>query len=920
MSGKPLKTIYDNDINRKKYMQELVLRSKIDNDNLKANQSYIRTGAINQLPDTRTLDEKLNNIYELKIMIVDKLKQIMSNSDAHQVIQGLDNNSLKFLAQRIDYFVNDLKPKYSLGIPYQSFKIYFENAINTYNDFQDSDTTLSLLKTQAANSTYLAYLFQLIRNNIGPKQEQETMMKINHIDKLMNLIQKALTINQTLIDEDIQVAFNVALKEAQDVPSKQEVLSLSRDLKVALSKNDAAKTVDIVNAILALLENIPNPKPIINQLERAINDAIHSSEENAQIIRQLEAAEAKKALEAAEAKKVIEGLFNPLVENIANRQKKAKEEYDLEQQLEAESIKKERQEAQDSFSEAMNKLDGMIKTVKELENKAVDLLTDASAPPKKNTPITLPPQTSTQTSKKVATLNDFIKTGSKGGPTFIHDDNENETAIKNMIKIIQKSDRWNKFFSDFKIWIGKLKNQRDLDLIKSNNLVNAMESRLRKNKTYHEFLLRYNQFLLKLLIEENSSIPANLTNVEPSNKLNETSQIAYISRAINKVVEKKITDIHRNRQDNKLYIGENLRNEIRNFIKNNYNNLINTNDNSQEIKTKNDETIQQIVDEWLTQLKKNIEEGRLNDYQSLKDFIEGQQKPSSTNTQIEPLSNIINDSAINRYIDDISQLNETQGRQPQLTINGIINQLNTSMNVFDKLNNGEDNAARISITTDWLKDIIAKMEANKLQNILSFSEFINLVMSPERHQTTEQSTGSGLKKKKGMKGRGLIQINLEKAVEPLKKPDYIQFGRHIINEKRLRDGIVMIKKKDGLFMDDLRSTRVNKNVQHVLEKIIGGNLPGYDDYDSLSNDEKEYLYYVAKKCDLVDKLMIPTPNKSENEKLVNRFEIMKGQIMAGNDNKDLIREFKKLLINLSDKKLLPRRQASETLIEIEKLF
>ena len=54
--------------------------------------------------------------------------------------------------------------------------------------------------------------------------------------------------------------------------------------------------------------------------------------------------------------------------------------------------------------------------------------------------------------------------------------------------------------------------------------------------------------------------------------------------------------------------------------------------------------------------------------------------------------------------------------------------------------------------------------------------------------------------------------------------------------------------------------------------------------------------------------------------MTNRFEILRGQLVAGNDNRELIKEFKKLILDMSDKQLLPRRQVSEILIDIEKTF
>ena len=67
---------------------------------------------------------------------------------------------------------------------------------------------------------------------------------------------------------------------------------------------------------------------------------------------------------------------------------------------------------------------------------------------------------------------------------------------------------------------------------------------------------------------------------------------------------------------------------------------------------------------------------------------------------------------------------------------------------------------------------------------------------------------------------------------------------------------------------------------------------------------------------MLDRLNIPTPNKDADEKDINQFEIMRGQIVAGNDSVDLINKFKKLVVKMSEKGLLPSRQVKDILISL----
>jgi hypothetical protein len=46
---------------------------------------------------------------------------------------------------------------------------------------------------------------------------------------------------------------------------------------------------------------------------------------------------------------------------------------------------------------------------------------------------------------------------------------------------------------------------------------------------------------------------------------------------------------------------------------------------------------------------------------------------------------------------------------------------------------------------------------------------------------------------------------------------------------------------------------------------------------------------------------------------------MRGQIIAGNDNKDLIRKFKKTIIEMLELDLIPKGQAKDILVDLARI-
>jgi len=149
--------------------------------------------------------------------------------------------------------------------------------------------------------------------------------------------------------------------------------------------------------------------------------------------------------------------------------------------------------------------------------------------------------------------------------------------------------------------------------------------------------------------------------------------------------------------------------------------------------------------------------------------------------------------------------------------------------------------------------------------------------------------------------------------------DYVPFGKFIINRKKLSEGIFMIKRRNGQFLADVKSKRISPNLTTVFKKMAGGSLPAFGELERLDDDEREYLRFVSNKSSLASKFDVPSPKKDKNEMLINQFEILRGQLIAGNDSKDLVRKFKKVLLEMVENDLLPKGQTREILIELAKI-
>jgi len=220
------------------------------------------------------------------------------------------------------------------------------------------------------------------------------------------------------------------------------------------------------------------------------------------------------------------------------------------------------------------------------------------------------------------------------------------------------------------------------------------------------------------------------------------------------------------------------------------------------------------------------------------------------------------------------------------------------------------------------KDIISRGVSSKetLFNLLKDSYYSEVMNDPDFIEFTPQGqllaknpySGENplhrkappvLKGKGVKKGRGISS-------------DYRDFGINKINHKKLNDGILTIRRKSNVNIPDMPSKRISRKLQKIITHISGGGVPDFNDINNLDDSEKDYLHKLISKSNLNDRLSVPAPSKDQEEKDYHQFEVMKGEIMSGNDSKELVKKFKVLILKLSKQNVLPKNEVNELLQDL----
>lgn len=177
---------------------------------------------------------------------------------------------------------------------------------------------------------------------------------------------------------------------------------------------------------------------------------------------------------------------------------------------------------------------------------------------------------------------------------------------------------------------------------------------------------------------------------------------------------------------------------------------------------------------------------------------------------------------------------------------------------------------------------------------------------------------AGLRRRPGRpRGSGMplhLKIDPKNKIEPM--PQYTQFGKFLINNHRLSEDIMSLRSGKGHVIKDMPPFKLTPPFKKVIKKITGGSIPTEDDINSLTDEEIKFLNKLSKRANVYDALNIPTPSKSKEEQDMHDFEVMKGEIMSGNDNKDLIKKFKILLMRFHKQGRIPKNEYNEIMEDL----
>jgi hypothetical protein len=241
------------------------------------------------------------------------------------------------------------------------------------------------------------------------------------------------------------------------------------------------------------------------------------------------------------------------------------------------------------------------------------------------------------------------------------------------------------------------------------------------------------------------------------------------------------------------------------------------------------------------------------------------------------------------------------------------------------------NGKNIDVSNDYLDKFLLKAstdgkykhryEKNQLMQFLEDNEYPDIKNKIEEIEDFDpknnlkdrviESQGFGLPKY----AKRRIKIGSGVKQNDNKIETYRQFGKYVLLNKMLNNNNVFnLRNKSLSSIPNISPCNVDDNYKEFINDFLDSGKINKKHFESLTKAEKEHFNKVVKLSNI--SINTSLGNEEELSKMEKRFNILYGEICAGNDNEKVITEARQLLKNLISNGIIEKTKGMDILIQL----
>jgi len=182
-----------------------------------------------------------------------------------------------------------------------------------------------------------------------------------------------------------------------------------------------------------------------------------------------------------------------------------------------------------------------------------------------------------------------------------------------------------------------------------------------------------------------------------------------------------------------------------------------------------------------------------------------------------------------------------------------------------------------------------------------------------RETFSTEKSGFGLKAKNG-------RIRTKKIGEGLKyepEPTYRQFGKYVINIPQLKERDILNVKFPSLGrIPQFKPTPISDIMKEFILELLETGKVSNRIYEQIPIEERQLFEKIATGAGILNALKLKRTISNEDKEDNDRFTLLKGEYLAGNNSVALLKELRKLVVKFMSQGKISKHDGMNLLIEL----
>jgi len=196
---------------------------------------------------------------------------------------------------------------------------------------------------------------------------------------------------------------------------------------------------------------------------------------------------------------------------------------------------------------------------------------------------------------------------------------------------------------------------------------------------------------------------------------------------------------------------------------------------------------------------------------------------------------------------------------------------------------------------------------------------------------TGKSIGRGMKKQgqksrederlamevKGLKNRISVKKLIGRGIEVQQQPTYKQFGKYVMHYPHLMNNVFNVKYPSLGSIPAIKPKTISDEYKEFVIDVFETGKVNERLFNNLDEEERTHFHRVCKGAGLLEMFKLKKGETDEEREDLERFNLLKGSYVAGNNSESVIRELRGLITKFIHEGRITKNEGLSMLMEIK---